>query len=212
MKIPRLYPIADTATLAAQGVSLQDFAQQVVVGGAEILQLRDKTGDPADVLRHAATMTEAFEGSACLPVMNDRADFAVLAGWRAVHVGHLDLSPDAVRRVFRPDASEDVIVGVSTHNEDQMIAADASSADYIAVGPVFITGTKPDAEPVIGLEGVRRLCVLTRKPVVAIGGITIENAAAVLDAGADSVAVIGALFARGHDIEGTVRDFLRRLR
>ena len=210
MRLPRLYPIADVATLAKHGLALDSFTRQAVAGGAEIVQLRDKHGAPGDVLRHAALMTEVLAGSDCLPVMNDRADLAVLAGWRAVHVGHLDLPPKAVRQVFS-DSQLGLVVGVSTHNEEQLIAADAGSADYIAVGPVFATGTKADAEPVIGLAGVRRARALTRKPIVAIGGITRANAPTVIEAGADSVAVIGSLFAAGESVEEVVRDFLRRL-
>ena len=212
MRLPRFYPIADVEVLTRRGVPLRDFVSHVVAGGAEIFQLRDKLGAPAEVLQHAAIMAEVLDGTACLPVMNDRADLAVLAGWRAVHVGHLDMPPDAVRLVFGSGAIGKIIVGVSTHHEEQMVTADAGSADYIAVGPVFRTGSKSNAEPVIGLEGVRRLSALTKKPVVAIGGITIETAGAVIEAGADSVAVIGGLFAHGNDVEGTVRDFLSRLR
>ncbi len=212
MRLPRLYPIADIETLKGRDMSLTTFAQQVIGGGAEILQLRDKLGSPQDVLRHAAEMDQATAGTSCLKVMNDRADLALLAGWNAVHVGHLDLPPDAVRRVFGAENGGRAVIGVSTHNDEQSRTADATSADYIAVGPVFETRTKADAEPVIGLEGVRRMRALTRKPVVAIGGITLENAASVIEAGADSVAVIGALFAGDAGVERTLRDFLLRLR
>ena len=211
MKLPRLYPIADVATLARRGLALELFLNQILAGGAEIVQLRDKNSAPQQVLRQAALVTKALERGGCLPVMNDRADLALLAGWQAVHVGHRDLPPDAVRRVFG-DAGDRLVVGVSTHQDEQVVAADAGSADYIAVGPVFATGTKPDAEPVIGLEGVRRARALTRKPIVAIGGITRANGSAVIEAGADSVAVISALFAEGESVEQVVRDFLRRLR
>ena len=209
--LPRLYPIADISTLERHGVPLEDFAQQVMGGGAEILQLRHKHGSPQQVLRHAAVISNAVAGTRCLPVMNDRADLALLAGWTAVHVGHFDLPPEAVRRVFGSQGDA-VWVGVSTHNDEQVIAAEAGSADYIAVGPVFVTGTKADAESIVGLEGVRRAARLTRKPIVAIGGITRENAPSVLEAGASSVAVIGGLFAKNETVEETVRDFLRRLR
>jgi thiamine-phosphate pyrophosphorylase len=103
-------------------------------------------------------------------------------------------------------------VGVSTHTEEQVRVADASCADYVAVGPVFATGTKVDAEPVIGLEGVRRARSLTTKPIVGIGGITRSNAKSVIDAGADSVAVISALFVEGETVEKVARDFLEILR
>lgn len=210
--LPALYPIADVDTLDRRGTSLREFVEQVIAGGAEILQLRDKHGPPQQILHHAFKVTEAVAGTRCLPVMNDRADLALLAGWGAVHVGHLDLPPDAVRRVFGPKQARELLVGVSTHEAEQVIAADAGSADYIAVGPVFATGTKADAEPVIGLEGVRKARTLTRKPIVAIGGITRANAASVRDAGADSVAVIGGLFAESETVEQVVRDFLERLR
>ncbi|MGI4828479.1 MAG: thiamine phosphate synthase [Janthinobacterium lividum] len=212
MKLPRLYPIADIDTLSRQGLGLRQFVQQVLAGGAEVLQLRDKHGSPQQILRHAAILTEEAAGMPCIPVMNDRADLALLAGWTAVHVGHLDLPPDAVRRVFGLQPKQAICVGVSTHTAEQVVAANMGSADYIAVGPVFATGTKADAEPVIGLEGVRRARTLTRKPIVAIGGITRANAAAVWEAGADSVAVIGGLFAEGETVERVVRDFLERLR
>jgi thiamine-phosphate pyrophosphorylase len=104
------------------------------------------------------------------------------------------------------------VVGLSTHNEEQVLAADNSAADYIAVGPVFRTATKHDAEPVIGLEGVRRARELTRKPIVAIGGITVENAASVAGAGADSVAVIGGLFVPGRRVRDVAEELLRVLR
>ena len=130
-------------------------------------------------------------GSACHLILNDRADLAVLANFDGVHVGQGDLSPEDARRVVGTDR----IVGVSTHTDEQVRIADQSCADYIAIGPVFATGTKLNPDPVVGLEGVRRARALTTKPLVAIGGITRDNARSVIDAGADSVAVISALFA-----------------
>ena len=209
MKLPRLYPIADVATLANRGLELEAFVRELVAGGAEIVQLRDKAGAPQEVLRKAAAISAAVKATGCLPVMNDRVDLALLAGWQAVHLGHTDLPPEAAHAVF---AGRALVVGVSTHNDAQVTAADAGPADYLAIGPVFSTATKADAEPPVGLAGVRRARALTHKPLVAIGGITRENAAAVVEAGADSVAVIGALLAEGEPVESVVRDFLRRLR
>lgn len=206
--LPPLYAIADTDTLARQGMTLTAFVREITAAGVAIVQLRDKRGTPQEVLAHAAEMTAALLGSQCLPVMNDRADLAVLAGWRAVHVGHADLPPAAVRRVFGEVAA---IVGVSTHDDAGVRVADAGEADYVAVGPVFATGTKADAQPVVGLEGVRRARALTHKPLVAIGGITLETARAVREAGADSVAVIGGLFRPGERVEATATRFLRTL-
>ena len=210
-RLPALYTIADIETLARRGMRLTAFVRELLGAGVEIVQLRDKRGTPQDVLRHAAEISAALAGSNCIPVMNDRADLAVLAGWRAVHTGHLDLPPEAVRLVFPEAERGRVLVGVSTHDEAGVRAADAGDADYIAVGPVFATGTKADAEPVLGLGGVRRARALTRKPIVAIGGITLENARAVREAGADSVAVIAGLFRPGRTVGDAAGEFLRIL-
>ena len=139
--------------------------------------------------------------------MNDRADLAVLAGFGGVHVGQGDLSPADARRVIGAERW----VGVSSHTDEQVRLAQSSRADYVAVGPVFATGTKLDAAAVVGLEGVRRARALTAKPIVAIGGITRENARSVMDAGADSVAVISGLLAPEETVEKVTRDFLALL-
>lgn len=210
MLLPPLYPVVDVGTLRAKDIDIGAFVSELLQGGAEILQLRDKTGSPQEVLAEAEVLSSLVEGTSCLPVMNDRADLALLAGWRAVHLGHKDLPPEAAK-ALTPEP-ERFLVGVSTHSEAQVLVADAGPADYIAIGPVFGTSTKTDAEPVVGLEGVRRARALTRKPLVAIGGITLENAARVREAGADSVAVIGGLFQPGRLTASVMQDFLRRLR
>jgi len=202
------YAIVDAELLAARGVALQDFARELRAAGVGWLQYRDKAGSPQEVLRAAALLREALAGSGCRLILNDRADLAVLAGFDGVHVGQGDLSPDDARRVVGPSK----IVGVSTHTDEQVRAAELSCADYVAIGPAFATGTKADAEQVVGLEGVRRARALTHKPLVAIGGITRANARSVLDAGADSVAVISGLFAPGGSVEQVARDFLELLR
>ena len=207
MTLPRLYPIADKATLDARGMSVREFARELAQAGVRLVQYRDKVGAPNEVLRAAAEIAAEFDSRDCLLIMNDRADLALLAGW-GVHVGHLDLAPADARRVVGAGR----VVGVSTHNDAQVIAADASEADYVAVGPVFATSTKADAEPVVGLEGMRRARALTRKPLVAIGGITLENARSVIDAGADSVAVIGGLLVKGDQPGKVAEDFLEILR
>lgn len=204
MGVPRLYPILDAAFLAAWGHDLRWAAEQLRAGGVELLQYRDKAGSPQSVLAGAAVVREAFAGSACRLIMNDRADLAVLAQFGGVHVGQGDLLPEDARRVVGASRW----VGVSTHNDAQVRVANASCADYVAVGPVFATGTKLDAEPVIGLDGVRRARALTTKPIVAIGGVTRENARSVIEAGADSVALISALFVEGESVAKVARDFL----
>jgi thiamine-phosphate pyrophosphorylase len=198
----------DEGVLARHGLDVRSFAAELRAAGVQLLQYRNKVGGPQEVLRSAEVIHEVMVGSSCRLIMNDRADLAVIAGWDGVHVGQGDLSPEDARRVVGAERW----VGVSTHTEEQVRVADASYADYVAVGPVFVTGTKMDAEPVIGLEGVRRARALTTKPIVAIGGITRANARSVIDAGADSVAVIGALFVDGERVEKVARDFLEILR
>ncbi len=140
--------------------------------------------------------------------MNDRADIAVLAEWDAVHVGQQDLSPADVRLVVGATRW----MGISTHNDEQVRGADIGCADYIAIGPVFTTSSKANPDLVVGLDGVRRAREITRKPLVAIGGITLANVAEVMEAGADSVAVVSALLPSGESPEKTARDFLAHLR
>jgi thiamine-phosphate pyrophosphorylase len=204
LKLARLYAIADAQVLAVRGVALADFARALRAASVTLVQYRDKTGTPQEILRAAAVLREVFAGSGAKLILNDRADLAVLAPFDGVHVGQDDLSPDDARLVVGPKR----IVGVSTHNENQISAVDASCADYIAIGPIFATGTKQNPEPVVGLEGVQRARMLTRKPLVAIGGITRENARSVIAAGADSVAVISGLIAPGERVEQVARDFL----
>ena len=208
MIVSRLYVIVDAEVLAALSVPLAAFTRDLRAAGVELVQYRDKTGSPQDVLRAAAILHEAMAGSGCKLIMNDRADLSVLANFDGVHVGQGDLSPEDARRVVGPDR----IVGVSTHTAEQVSIAEQSCADYVAIGPVFATGTKPDASPVVGLEGVRRARALTRKPLVAIGGITRANVRSVIYAGADSIAVISSLFATGESPQQVARDFLARLR
>jgi thiamine-phosphate pyrophosphorylase len=207
VRLPRLYPIVDANMLARRGVTAVEFARELRGGGVGMLQYRDKTGGPQEVLRAAAGILEVFAGVECHLILNDRADLVVLADWDGVHVGQGDLSPEDARQVLGTVRW----VGTSTHTDEQVRVAELSCADYVAVGPVFATGTKLDAEPVIGLEGVRRARALTTKPIVGIGGITRANARSVIDAGADSVAVISALFAEGESIEKVTRDFLEIL-
>lgn len=207
MTLPRLYPILDADILKARSLALDSAARALRDAGVTLLQYRNKSGGPQAILREAEIIRSAFAGTDCRLIINDRADLAVLVGFGGVHVGQDDLSPADARRVIGANRW----VGVSTHNDAQVRLADETDADYIAVGPVFATGTKLDAEPVIGLDGVRHARALTRKPIVAIGGITSANARSVIEAGADSVAVIGALFATDEPLEKLVRDFLKKL-
>jgi thiamine-phosphate pyrophosphorylase len=137
-------------------------------------------------------------------IMNDRADLCLSAGFDGVHVGQDDLSPAAARIVLK----EGKWVGVSTHNLQQAMEADATSADYVAIGPIFATRSKDHPDPIVGLDGLKEVRAIIRKPLVAIGGITLANCRSVIDAGADSVAVISALLASPAK---TVEDFIRVL-
>jgi thiamine-phosphate pyrophosphorylase len=207
MKLLRLYSIVDAAVLQNRKYDLCGFAKELRAAGVTLLQYRDKYAGAQTILGNARLISDVFEDSGAKLIMNDRADLAVLAGFDGVHVGQGDLSPEDARRVVGVGRW----VGASTHTEEQVRVADAGCADYIAVGPVFATGTKLDAEAVLGLEGVRRARALTAKPIVAIGGITRENALSVIEAGADSVAVISGLIVPGETVEKVARDFLEIL-
>lgn len=205
-KLPRLYPIVDAEMLAAKGIALPVFAQQLRDAGITLLQYRDKAGPQKQILHNAAVIAGIFKGVNATLVMNDSPELAQLAGWRAVHVGQTDAAV-AEARLALPRG----IVGCSTHSDRQVVEADAAGADYIAIGPVFSTSTKQNPDPVVGLEGVRLARSLTSRPLVAIGGITAENAASVIEAGADSVAVIGALCQPGATAAQWVEIFMRAM-
>jgi thiamine-phosphate pyrophosphorylase len=201
--IPRLYAILD-ASCFANVETLLAAAQELAAGGATLLQYRNKTGNARAMLDHAKQIKQALSDSIRL-MMNDRADLCLAAGFDGVHVGQDDLSPEAARKIVGPD----LWLGVSTHNPEQVREADQTPADYIAIGPVFSTQSKANPDPVIGLEGIRRVRALTRKPLVAIGGITRANCRAVIEAGADSVAVISDLVT---DPRNSTEEFSRILR
>lgn len=226
--LPRLYAIVDSSSFPTHE-NVCAFTQELVLGGCTLIQHRNKLGNARVMLEQARELKRDLgtwsagrlrspsllegsprTGSSGAPqsvrlIMNDRADLCLAAEFDGVHVGQDDLSPGAVRAIIGPDRW----LGVSTHNPDQLREADLTSADYLAIGPVFSTSSKQNPDPVVGLEGVRRARALTRKPLVAIGGITRGNAASVIEAGADSVAVIS-------DLQGNPRksaeEFLRILR
>lgn len=203
----RLYVIADAETLAARRITITQFGVALRAAGVRLIQYRDKKGTPHQVLNAAMALRDSVGHGPCV-ILNDRADLATLANVHGVHIGQSDIVPAAARHLVGPDS----YVGVSAHTDDQVRAADATTADYIAIGPVFATSTKADLDPIVGLEGVRRARALTSKPLVAIGGITRQNALSVAQAGADAVAVISALFVPGESVENVARDFLHILR
>jgi thiamine-phosphate pyrophosphorylase len=214
ISVPRLYPVVDAAFFSATD-DLALFAKELVAAGCTLLQYRTKSGNSRVMLGQARELRRQSRAGAPAPhtpsphmpklIMNDRADLCLVAEFDGVHVGQDDLSPESVRGIIGPDRW----LGVSTHNPEQIREADHTSADYIAIGPVFSTSSKERPDPVVGLEGVRRARQLTRKPLVAIGGITRSNAASVIEAGADSVAVISDLL---RDPRKSAEEFFRILR
>jgi thiamine-phosphate pyrophosphorylase len=184
---PRFYPILDAGCFSSSE-TLFDAAVQLHAAGIRLLQYRNKKGSTRQILDEGRELKSRLAASVLL-VMNDRADLCLAADFGGVHVGQEDLSPEGARRVIGPDRW----LGVSTHSPEQLQEADASSADYVAIGPVFATASKERPDPMVGLEGVRRARQLTRKPLVAIGGIIRGNALEVISAGADAVAVISDL-------------------
>jgi len=185
--LPRLYAILD-ASCFPEDQKLFAFARDLFAGGVTLLQYRNKTGSSRQMLSHARELRR-LAGDGVRLIMNDRADLCLAADFDGVHLGQDDLSPAAARRIL----GNALWVGVSTHNPAELAAADQTDAAYLAIGPVFPTTSKANPDPVIGPEGVRAARAATRKPLVAIGGITRANARAVIDAGADSVAVISDL-------------------
>jgi len=186
-RLPRLYCIADSVVLPTVP-ELLAFVEALAAGGCTLLQYRNKSGNVRILLEQSLEMKRCLGDSVRL-IMNDRADLCLAVGFDGVHVGQEDLSPESVRKIIGSERW----LGVSTHNPEQLREAELTSADYLAIGPVFATSSKDKPDPVVGLEGVRRARALTRKPLVAIGGITRANAASVIEAGADSVAVISDL-------------------
>lgn len=185
--LPRLYAILDTS-LFPNAAAFFAAAEELAAGGVTLLQYRNKSGHARLMLEQCRQLKGQLGGALKL-IMNDRADLCVAAEFGGVHVGQDDLLPESARAVIGPS----FWLGVSTHNAGQVSEADRTSADYIAVGPVFSTSSKANPDPVIGLDGVRQARALTAKPLVAIGGITRANCRSVMEAGADSVAVISDL-------------------
>jgi thiamine-phosphate pyrophosphorylase len=202
ISLPRLYPILDKSCFR-DSASLFGAARELAGAGCTLLQYRNKSGNTRQMLDEAREL-RARLGTSVKVIMNDRADLCLAAQYDGLHVGQDDLSAEAARRII----GRDRWLGVSTHNPEQLSEADQTSADYLAIGPVFATSSKANPDPVVGLEGVRRARELTRKPLVAIGGITRANARSVIDAGADAVAVISDLL---RDPRKSAEEFLKVL-
>lgn len=225
MQLPRFYPILDVGSARKRHLEISSVAREILEAGAAILQFRHKGFFGRDVFADLERVAATCREAGALLVVNDRADIARMLAARGsdsgkseagvdrlgvhlvgVHLGQQDLTPADARRITGAEA----IIGLSTHNEFELREAESSAAsqfaDYLAFGPIFGTASKENPDPVVGLDELRRLRPLTARPLVAIGGITRANARSVIDAGADSVAVIADLFPAGVRISaGAIR-------
>jgi thiamine-phosphate pyrophosphorylase len=199
--LPRLYAIAD----ASFGDCVQ-IAEALFAGGARLIQVRNKKAAAREFLAQVERII-AFAPADAPVIVNDRVDVALLAGAAGVHLGQTDLPPVAARRILGPGR----IIGYSTHNLTQAVEADRLPVDYLAVGPIFATTTKENPDPVVGLEKLAEICRAVKKPVVAVGGITLRDAQQVINAGVHSVAIIRDLLSQDSISEG-VRTFERGLK
>jgi thiamine-phosphate pyrophosphorylase len=203
-RLPRLYAIIERSQLG--GRPAPEIAESLLSAGVQLIQYRDKQGTSREIYEACSAIAERARSHHAIFIVNDRADIARAAGASGVHLGQDDLPVKLARRVLAPKQ----IIGVSTHNAKQVIEADRSTADYIAFGPIFETASKERPDALVGLEGLKEVRRLTKKPLVAIGGITLENARAVIEAGADSVAVIRALL-DAPDVAERAGEFMRAL-
>ena len=198
--IPKIYPITDTRI---SGLSHTEQAQRLVAGGAKIIQLREKHAPPLDWLDDALAVAQLCRESGVSLIVNDRVDIAIAIGADGIHLGQNDLPPAAARNLLKDGA----IIGFSTHTLEQVRSAVELSIDYIAFGPVFPTLTKADPDAVVGLKMLKQVRAIARNlPLVAIGGIDLDNALSVFNSGADSVAMIGSLLSDPAKISSRFRE------
>jgi len=196
-----LYVILDPE--AAQGRPLLDLLKQAADGGARLFQYRAKTVSALTAYQQAVLLRQAARDCGALFLVNDRCDLALAVDADGVHLGQQDLPLTMARAVMGAGK----LIGISTHNEAQVSAATKGGANYLGFGPIFPPNSKRDHEPVVGIDGLRRIRPLTTLPVFAIGGITVESSGRLTDAGADGIAVIGAI-AQAADVTATVRSFV----
>jgi thiamine-phosphate pyrophosphorylase len=201
--LPKLYPITDTRL---SGLTHAEQVERLAAGGATIVQLRDKLASPREFYDAAREAMRVARALGVRLIINDRVDIALAVDADGVHLGQDDLPPQRARALM--GASR--IVGYSTHNVEQALEADSTPVDYLAIGPVFQTTTKEKADPVVGSELIAELRPRLTHPLVAIGGIRLATAPAVIAAGADSVAVISDLYVTG-DLTARTREYLHRL-
>lgn len=201
LALPPLYVILDAALLPSDPIEL---TKKLLAAGARLFQYRNKTSSSRELLHASQALCMTVRQHGGIFLVNDRADISRLAGATGVHLGQDDLSVAAARNIVGADC----LIGLSTHNLRQFAAAVESSADYIAVGPMFPTSGKQNPDPVVGVDLIRTARKLTTKPIVAIGGITLERAREVIDAGADCVAVISDIL-KARNPADRVRQYLQ---
>jgi thiamine-phosphate pyrophosphorylase len=196
-KLPRVYPILDSEALARRGIAIETAAAAFLEGGSGILQIRHKGHWSRETFASAKRIARLCREAGAGFVVNDRADFALLLD-AGLHIGQDDLAPRDARKLM----GSEPMIGFSSHNVEQLCAAGGEPVDYVALGPIFGTGSKINPDPMVGIAELRRCRALMEKPLVAIGGITLENAQEVWQAGADSVAVIGGLLPESGSARG----------
>ncbi|HZM86343.1 MAG TPA: thiamine phosphate synthase [Blastocatellia bacterium] len=201
--LPKIYPITDTLI---SGRSHAEQVEMLAAGGASVVQLREKRASPREFYDAAREAMLIARDLGVQLIINDRVDIAIAVKADGVHLGQDDLPPDRARSLL----GDTRIIGFSTHSLNQALAAESAPVDYLAIGPIYQTSTKERADPVVGLEVITAIKTRVSKPLVAIGGITFQSASSVIDAGADSVAVISDLLSTG-DISERMRQFVELL-
>jgi thiamine-phosphate diphosphorylase len=199
ISLPQIYPITDRRL---SGLSHHEQCAKLISAGAKLIQIREKDLKSDELFEDVTKCVSLGREHGVKILINDRVDIAMACDADGVHLGQTDMSVEDARKLLGPDR----IIGVSTHNEAEVRDALNTDADYIAIGPVFGTTTKENPDPTLGIEGLKTLRqMISDRPVVAIGGINSENYRAVLIAGADSVAIIGALYSSDGSIESNFR-------
>ena len=200
--LPRLYAVIDPDQ--SGGRSPVVVSELLLAAGVRLIQYRAKRASSLELLEISRQIAERARRAQAVFIVNDRADIARAVDSDGVHLGQEDLPPELARTVLKPGKW----IGYSTHSLEQVKEANQTSVDYIAFGPIFPTRSKDNPDPVVGLEGLRQARHATRKPLVAIGGITVENAKSAIQAGADSLAVISNLIG-APNVESRAREFLK---
>jgi thiamine-phosphate pyrophosphorylase len=197
--LPKIYPITD---VRISGLTHAEQIERLAAGGATLIQLREKVASPRQFYEAAVEAMRVARRLGVQVIINDRVDIAVAVGADGVHLGQDDLPPEQARSLLGSSR----IIGFSTHSLEQALEADSAPVDYIAIGPIFPTSTKETRDPVIGLRVIKEVKSRISKPLVAIGGITLDRARSVIAAGADSIAIISDLLSTA-DLTNRIRTF-----